>query len=651
MEALYEITAPASHFYENASDCDKLIGTLPSSAQNTAVTQKGFWCKANNPTATITALSSLYSDSDRDLADSLILGSKPASTTTAINQAVADSARSTLNAFAKPMDIGCAYQVLSWKEASLLFGRSVADDFIAVQVTVRNLNAKEEFIVHNAMLSVDTDINGSIGRYFEGVDKIGVEAYNKAGEPLTPRGIVGNSIAAASVALSVIQPMVGMTNFSNAVAAFNGGVVPGWQKISPDSQKEQLLLIANNGFTATYNTKTVVGKSGAATFYTWFPAKPFLQGWWLQDCAKNVMSVRAPNTAAPQLGISFAAAQDVCRSTPAESWKTYRYKDWSPIADQLFRELSLAVVAGIHVLEESKQKPVVTDIQCPKDAAGNVDLSKPSNGMITCRVTGDNLNKILKLKLENAKNAADIARPEATITPTSDESAIDANFQVSDLAKAAGGTYNVFAVGKDGTETATGKNIFLNSSAPLVSAINPTSVDLAKPPTQINFTGSHLDKLTKLCFSTGSASGGQTASVTSGSATQASVPLSSLKLTEAAWNIYLGDCASQPADSNQTLSVTGTAMVTAITSISPNPAAIGVTLTIKGSNLTDTTAVIVGGVDVGKNFHIADSSTITVVVPAGAKSGSVILTGAGGSTTTKNGFQVTKSVIAKAKRQ
>ena len=388
MSALYSITNPvasmnAGSFCNSLSSTLELYGANPSE-QEIARNQEKDWCKSNQ-TDTLSALASVFDKSNPDLAKNLGANSV-GSGIALLNETVANSARNTLNKLTPPADIGCAYQVLSWKEANLLFGRSVANDFIAVQVTVRNLNAKEEFIVHNAMLAVDTDINGGIGRYFEGMDKIGVEAYNKAGEPLTARGIVGNSIAAASVALSVIQPMVNATNFSNAVAAVSGGVVPGWQKLSPDSQKEQLLLIANNGFTATYNTKTVVGKSGAATFYTWFPAKPFLQGWWVQGCARNVMSARIGaqepakgSDTPPQLGVDPKAARDACGGTPAADWRTVHFKDWSPIADELFRELSLAVVAGIHVLEENKQKSLIADIQCPNDTQGNIDLSKASS--------------------------------------------------------------------------------------------------------------------------------------------------------------------------------------------------------------------------------------------------------------------------------
>ena len=680
MNVLYNITAPASSVYADASDCDKLLNSLPQyggnrQAQAVARDNRSFWCKSHDAAATSNALASVVKTSDPDLADTLLLGGTGPSGTASLNESVASSARVSLNNFARPTDIGCAYQILSWNEARLLFGRSVADDFIAIQVTVRNLNAKEEFIVHNAMLCVDGDIHAPSCQYFEGVDKIGVEAYNNAGESLTTRGIIVNSLAAASTILSVIQPMVNITNFSNAVAAFSGGAVPGFNKIVPDHQKEQLLMIANNGFTATYNTKTVVGKSGAATFYTWFPVKPFLQGWWLQECAKNVMSVNSspddanmtanqsgagsskpssgtlgtkesdsnsPQTPMParQPGIDYHRAQESCQNLKGTQFAQVAYKDWSPIADQLFRQLSLAVVAGIHVLEDTKNQSLVASIDCPKTAEGNMDLAKAgADGTISCNLTGTNLDKVNKLRLENAANVVDPNRPEAVVTVSGDNTTGTAKFKASDLAAASGDSYNVFAVGKDGNETATGQKINLDSGAN-ISKVDPPSLDLANPG-KITLNGNRLDKIAKVCFSNAAtASGGKNVAVTPGSGTQATLSFdinNSLQLTTGSWHVFPGECANQPAANAPAVTITASAAQ--IDSFTPTKAAVGATITLAGSNFGGTTAVTIGGVTVPKdNFKLTDAKTITAKVPTGAKSGVVMLNGPGGKEASKGGF-------------
>jgi hypothetical protein len=143
MGILYEITAPTPGIYQDATDCDTLLKALPQyganpSAQDNAKTHQKSWCKINDPMSTLNMLASVVNADDPTLANKLVVSSAGASGKTTVNNSVASSARDSLNKFVAPKDIGCAYQVLSWNESRLLFGRSVADDFIAVQVTVRN---------------------------------------------------------------------------------------------------------------------------------------------------------------------------------------------------------------------------------------------------------------------------------------------------------------------------------------------------------------------------------------------------------------------------------------------------------------------------------------------------------------------------------
>ena len=145
-------------------------------------------------------------------------------------------------------------------------------------------------------------------------------------------------------------------------------------------------------------------------------------------------------------------ARDACNgdANTSDKWKAVRYEHWSSISDQLFRDLSLAAVAGIHVLEESKNKSSITEVKCPKDGKGDVDFSKASSdGSLTCDVSGDNLDKVSKLRLENAKNQVDPARPDGIVTVNGDSSTAKAVFKVSDLASLPGDTYDVFALSKD----------------------------------------------------------------------------------------------------------------------------------------------------------------------------------------------------------
>jgi len=483
---------------------------------------------------------------------------------------VADSARAAINKTSPPTDIGCAYQILSWKDARLIFGRSVANEFIAIQVTVRNLNGNEEFIVHNAEFAVDSDINGAVGQYFEGVDKLGVEAYNNAGESLTARGIVGNSISAATTLLSTLQPIVAVANFSNAVAAFNGGVPKGWAALEPDHQKEQLLMIANTGFSASDSLKTVVPKSSSATFFTWFPAKPFLQGWWLQTCAQKSVEPRKavePSFPAPaddvdvhpepQVGVDKdRARRETCNDLKGDQLQTIPYQKWSSTSDQLFRDLSMAVVAGIHVREDGKNQSTISDLKCPKDAQGNLDLSKgSSNGTIGCDVIGQNLDKVTKLRLENAGNLVDPGRPEGVISEVGgDNATAKVTFTIADLKATPGDSYNVFAVGKDGTERAAGQKIYLG---PALSTVSPLTLDLGRNPMdKLTLTGSRLGKIKKICLK-GQDATMKVVSVDSPKTAELILDMNSSALTQGKWEIYFEDCATAN-DTNLAVTVSGT---------------------------------------------------------------------------------------------
>ena len=57
--------------------------------------------------------------------------------------------------FALPADVGCAASVLTYSEASDIFGVRVANKYVAVQVVVRNLNKDKDFLLHDVELAVD----------------------------------------------------------------------------------------------------------------------------------------------------------------------------------------------------------------------------------------------------------------------------------------------------------------------------------------------------------------------------------------------------------------------------------------------------------------------------------------------------------------
>ena len=100
-----------------------------------------------------------------------------------------------------PNDISCSISVMPWKETSDTFGRRVANQFLAIQVTVRNLNTKNEFLMHDIQVAVDTGLSTDgyfwkqyAGRFQAGRDKLLVRAVAQTGQSMSPRNLALNAL-------------------------------------------------------------------------------------------------------------------------------------------------------------------------------------------------------------------------------------------------------------------------------------------------------------------------------------------------------------------------------------------------------------------------------------------------------------------------
>ncbi|MGY3088636.1 hypothetical protein ACVWYF_001676 [Hymenobacter sp. UYAg731] len=77
-----------------------------------------------------------------------------------------------------------------------------------------------------------------------------------------------------------------------------------------------------------------------------------------------------------------------------------------------------------------------------------------------------------------------------------------------------------------------------------------------------------------------------------------------------------------------------------IASLTPSTGAVGTYVTLTGTNLLGTTSITLNGVVI-TNFTIVNGTTITFFIPAGATTGNVVVTTAGGPSTTTNVYTVT----------
>jgi hypothetical protein len=117
--------------------------------------------------------------------------------------------------------------------------------------------------------------------------------------------------------------------------------------------------------------------------------------------------------------------------------------------------------------------------------------------------------------------------------------------------------------------------------------------------------------------------------------TTAIVDVESSKLSAGKWELHPNDC-SQPAGGKVEIAVNGPPEPE-FDSFTPTSAAPGQTVTIAGSHLSKVTSVTFGGT--AAKLVVGTDNKLTVVVPAGAKSGSIAVFSSG-KTKTKEGFKV-----------
>jgi hypothetical protein len=455
-------------------------------------------------------------------------------------QVIVDTARSTVQAFQRPPDVGCAMSILSWNEVRFAFGRIIANEYIGVQIVVRNLNDKQEFSLHDAELSVDSDINGRFGRFYSSRDKLIVRGVSLAQADYTPRNLTVHIAEAAGTVMSAALPVAGGV-FKDAVGVYNGGFLPGLKTTWTDHSVDQLNLLSDIGFSSSTNYKTVVPKSGSVMFVMFIPSKQFEEGWWTQKCAEHISLLKqSPQFAwvtpsvylskrPENVGVDLPAARELCRKygTPAPniqkssaggqqpdaqlqqsatanadevtdvlSVTPVHYQNWSPIALDIFQELAWAVVAGAHIQETSNQS-AITQLNCPANDMGNILFNKTAT--VSCDITGEGLDKVATLRLRNAQDATDTDTADGPVTVSGDATKAKVTFQISKLCGLNKPAYKVYTVTSTGVEAFANQTLHFDLN-PFVTDLTPnTSIDPNATPT-MSFTlkGCHLDKIAKV---------------------------------------------------------------------------------------------------------------------------------------------------------
>lgn len=164
-----------------------------------------------------------------------------------------------------PGDVGCMMTLLPWQVAADNFGRHVADQFLAFQVVVRNLNAANPFLLHNVSLALDG------GALHTGVDKVLVRGSQAYGELYDRRNFLCRLFEAAA-GIAVGATSYGTRDLQEGASVFQALLLPGIEKTFPDRYAAQRNALNDLGFSSATAYSMVIPPKGSAPFVAFLPA-------------------------------------------------------------------------------------------------------------------------------------------------------------------------------------------------------------------------------------------------------------------------------------------------------------------------------------------------------------------------------------------
>lgn len=186
------------------------------------------------------------------------------------------SATSKRPQFIPPPDVLCSQSILGFKEASDIFGKRIATTYLVIQVVVRNLNQKNDFLLHDVQVRVQNS------HFRAGRDKLLARGVSMMGQTMDSRNLIMgglDTLSATAGAISLIGAAAtpvsaafqGLSNGNNVLTAF----LPPLKRWFPDYTVDQLNRLNDMGFSASSTYKIIVPKGGSIPFVTFVPQQVF----------------------------------------------------------------------------------------------------------------------------------------------------------------------------------------------------------------------------------------------------------------------------------------------------------------------------------------------------------------------------------------
>lgn len=317
-------------------------------------------------------------------------------------------------------NLACSFVPLSYETAYEVFGKGVADRFIAVQVTVENKNATSEFLLQDVRV-------GKKGFVLSSYDKKIPRSVGERQEQLSARAIVIRLTAATASVLTGIAGFAGNELLTDAATVYAGPAQNALQTTIPNLSTAELARMDDLGFSVT---STVIPKSSAIAVVAFSPSDTL-------DAAEKVR--RNFGWFRPQLN----------------NYSTYKGEKLEAFFAQL-----MVSVAGTHVQAINPSQPTLK-LFIPS-TANSITLtalqSQVGPGPITIQGTG--LDGVAQVQLTLSTDSKTVIT--AKLQPLQGETAVDptvALLAIPTSSSAVAGTYNIVFVLKDGTNVNTSQSI------------------------------------------------------------------------------------------------------------------------------------------------------------------------------------------------
>lgn len=363
-------------------------------------------------------------------------------------------------------DVSCSQSMLTWNEARWIFGRKIADTYIAIQVNARNLSGDKEFLIHDLQVAVadfkafpngekvqatcmeDPENQAPLTHFVAGHDRMLVRGVGQTGQQFTTRNITGRLLESLGSVFGAAALVAGGPSFGSAVHIFNAAGVPGFGATLPDLTIDQLNRLNDLGFSSSSAYKIVIPKNGSVPMTTFLPSDIFAE----------------------------------------------KYHNWHHCQLLNFQENMVVVLAGKHIQEESST-PQLSAVSCPLNG-GLLDFSKAANDNFQCTMAGTALQLLTSVRLKNADDQTDTTTADGTTAVSGRTDSGTVTFSVKTLNGLTGKNYLAYG------ESANGENASATrlSMPPTISKAAPTQLQLDVTTNgcdgsacTLTLTGNHLD--------------------------------------------------------------------------------------------------------------------------------------------------------------